>query len=264
MWREQIEEVHGAAPADDTWNPRRDTEALLDLDPELGALVRGERVERARRDLQVQLRAIPRGPFDAGALLTRSAADIGVLIVSGVVMRQTDIHREPSGELLGPGDLVRPTPRDAPVDSFQGDTQWLALTPLKVAPIGTPVTVTLCRYPEVLVTLMERVEARARRLTVTQGISQLTGVELRLETLLWHLADRWGKVTPGGVLLPLDLSHRMLGILVGARRPTVSTAAALLAAQGRVSRLADGTWFLPNAEPERSIARQPIGVAMAG
>ena len=247
-----------------TWNPPRDTEPLLDLDPELGALVRGERVEGARRDLQVLLRALPRGAFDPGALLTRSAADIGVLLVSGVVMRQTDIHREPSGELLGPGDLICPTRHDAPLEGFEGDTQWLALTPLKVSPLGKPVAVTLCRYPEVLITLLERVEAHARRLTVTQGISQLTGVELRLETLLWHLANRWGKVTPGGVLLPLDLSHRMLGILIGARRPTVSTAAALLAAEGRVSRLADGTWFLPTAQPERISRRQPIAVASVG
>ena len=264
MWRERIDELRSAVPAEDIWHRPRGTESLLDLDPELGTLIRGERVQRATRDLQVQLHALPRGDLDPAALLTRSAADIGVLIVSGIVMRQADIHGEPSGELLGPGDLIRPAPDEAPSAGFEGDTKWLALRPLQVVPIGTPVTVTLCRYPEVLITLLERIEARARRLTVSQGISQLTGVDLRLETLLWHLAERWGKVTPGGVILSLDLSHRILGILIGARRPTVSTAAALLAAQGRVSRLADGTWFLPNAEPERVSARRPFTVASAG
>jgi|tagenome__1003787_1003787.scaffolds.fasta_scaffold20943939_3 CRP/FNR family cyclic AMP-dependent transcriptional regulator len=228
-----------------------DTGFLLDLDPELGALLRGEREERARRELQVPLRAIPRGTLDPAALLTPSPADVGVLIVSGLVMRQTDIHREPSGELLGPGDLIRSVPDEASLGGFEGSPQWLALSPLTVSPLGMPVAATLCRYPEVLLALLERVEARARRLTIAQGISQLTGVELRLETLMWHLAERWGKVHPDGILLPLDLSHRMLGILVGARRPTVSTAAALLAAQQRVSRLADGTWFLHNAESRR-------------
>ncbi len=264
MWRERIDQLRSPAPADDIWHRPHRTQSLLDLDPELGTLLRGERVQRATRDLQVRPHPLPRGDLDPAALLTRSAADIGVLIVSGIVLRQTDIHGEPSGELLGPGDLIRPAPDEAPSGGFEGTTSWLALRPLKVAPIGTPATLTLCRYPEVLVTLLERIETRARRLTVTQGISQLTGVDLRLETLLWHLADRWGKVTPGGVLLTLDLSHRILGILIGARRPTVSTAAALLAAQGRVNRLADGTWFLPNAEPERVSARRPFTVASAG
>ena len=58
----------------------------------------------------------------------------------------------------------------------------------------------------------------------TQAISQLVRVDRRLLALFWHLAERWGRVTGDGVLVPLTLSHRMLSQLVGARRPTVSTA----------------------------------------
>ena len=110
---------------------------------------------------------------------------------------------------------------------------------------------------------MERIEARARRLAVTQAISQMTGVDHRLETLFWHLAESWGKVRQDGVLIPLDLSHQLLGKLVGARRPTVSTALALLANQQRVTRCHDGSWLLHRAdarldEPlEMSFGAQP-------
>jgi CRP/FNR family cyclic AMP-dependent transcriptional regulator len=51
-------------------------------------------------------------------------------------------------------------------------------------------------------------------------------------------------VTPAGVLLPLALSYTTLGQLVGARRPTVSTALAELAREGHVARGEAGTWVL--------------------
>jgi hypothetical protein len=46
------------------------------------------------------------------------------------------------------------------------------------------------------------------------------------------------------VALPMTLSHRMLGQLIGARRPTVSTALGELAKEGEILRREDGTWLL--------------------
>ena len=40
------------------------------------------------------------------------------------------------------------------------------------------------------------------------------------------------------------LSHRLIGELVGARRPTVSTALGELARSGEILRRDDGTWLL--------------------
>ena len=90
----------------------------------------------------------------------------------------------------------------------------------------------LQRFPEVMTVILDRFNARAERLAVTQAISQLTGIEMRVETLLWHLAERWGRVGPEGMIVSIALSHRMIGSLIGARRPTVSTAIARLAARG--------------------------------
>ena len=55
-------------------------------------------------------------------------------------------------------------------------------------------------------------------------------------------------MTPEGVHVPLTLSHRMLGQLVGARRPTVSAAVSTLADTGELTRRADGSWLLPAGE----------------
>ena len=69
--------------------------------------------------------------------------------------------------------------------------------------------------------------------------------------MLRQLAERWGRVTSDGVLIPLDLSHRLLGQLVGARRPTIATAAAELARQGLLRQCDDGAWLL-RGEPAES------------
>jgi len=107
----------------------------------------------------------------------------------------------------------------------------------------------LLRFPEINAIVLDRFSARAERLAVTQAISQITGVDTRVEALLWHLASRWGRVAPGGVIVPVALSHRLLASLVGARRPTVSTAVARLVDRGRVARRPDGAWVLTGTRP---------------
>ncbi len=71
--------------------------------------------------------------------------------------------------------------------------------------------------------------------------------------LFWHLAEQWGRMTADGIVVPLTLSHRLLGELVGARRPTVSAALAALAHDGRLVRRESGDWLLveaPEGTPE--------------
>jgi hypothetical protein len=96
---------------------------------------------------------------------------------------------------------------------------------------------------------MARPVFRARRLAVMQAICQFNRVDRRVLTVLWHLAERWGRVTPAGVVVPLALSHRLLAELVGARRPTVTTALGELLRAGEVSRTADGAWLLTGEPP---------------
>ena len=106
----------------------------------------------------------------------------------------------------------------------------------------------LAGFPPVTVAVLGRIHARAHRLALTQAISQMTGVDRRLEALFWHLADRLDNVTPAGVVVPVALSHRLLGSLVGARRPTVTTALLELAASGGVSPHRGG-WLLTGSPP---------------
>jgi CRP/FNR family transcriptional regulator, cyclic AMP receptor protein len=71
----------------------------------------------------------------------------------------------------------------------------------------------------------------------------------RLLLTLWHLADRWGRVTPDGVVLRLPLTHQLLAQLTCLQRPTVSSALSQLAADGRLTRRTDGGWTLHGRPP---------------
>ena len=80
-------------------------------------------------------------------------------------------------------------------------------------------------------------------LDVQRAIACQPRLEVRLALMLWHLAARWGKVELGGIRLSLPLTHRLLGQLVGAERPSVSHALARLAEAELVTGRGD-EWHL--------------------
>jgi CRP/FNR family cyclic AMP-dependent transcriptional regulator len=149
-------------------------------------------------------------------------------------------------ELLGPGDLIRPWRWEAAHDLLPLDARWSVLSPATVALLDRRVAVELSRWPEIIVWLLDRVAERSERVATSQAIAQLTGVDRRILALFLHLAERWGRVSPDGVVVPLALTHRLLGQLVGACRPTVSTALRTLADRGELLRRRDGSWLLPS------------------
>jgi CRP/FNR family cyclic AMP-dependent transcriptional regulator len=81
---------------------------------------------------------------------------------------------------------------------------------------------------------------RLAQLAAGAAISHEPRVEERLVLLLWHLAERWGRVRPDGVLVPLRLTHEVLGMLVGARRPSVTSSLGGLERADRLRRGREG------------------------
>src|SRR5947208_755394 len=81
------------------------------------------------------------------------------------------------------------------------------------------------------------------RVGVLQAIAQMTRVDDRVLMLLWHLSERWGRVRRDGILLPLRLPHKAIARLIGARRPSVTTAIGALERRGDLERRADGAWL---------------------
>jgi CRP/FNR family transcriptional regulator, cyclic AMP receptor protein len=231
---------------------------LLDVDPDLGSGLLPDRWDAARRELAVRLATLERGPWSPERVGTASPGHLGVLIVDGLVARELLAHDVASMELLGPGDVLRPWGESAESELLEAVVRWSALAPTRFALLDRQLAARLAAYPEIHCALLERFARRTRRLAVLQAISQLNRVDWRVLALLWHLAERWGRVTPHGVAVPLVLSHRMLGQLVGARRPTISSALGQLTRSGEVIRRADGTWLLtgtPVGAPDTQITR---------
>jgi CRP/FNR family cyclic AMP-dependent transcriptional regulator len=90
---------------------------------------------------------------------------------------------------------------------------------------------------------------RARFIAFQLALAHVRRVDARLLLLFWRLADRWGRVTPQGVVIPLRLTHASLGKLVGAQRPSVTTALKQLHQAGKLSRFRDGTWLITSDPP---------------
>src|SRR3954451_6344235 len=218
--------------------------ALLQLDPELGQLLTAERRDAAERELRVRITTFPIGEWDGGRLADADPTHLGLLLVEGVLAREIVLSDTVSTELLGPGDVVRPWHIEGPPELLPVAVRWNALATVRLALIDRRAAAQLGRYPEIGAVIVDRLSERAQRLSITQAISQLNRVDRRLLALFWHLAERWGRVTRDGVAIPLALSHRLIGELIGARRPTVSTALAELAREGQLARRNDGTWLL--------------------
>jgi CRP-like cAMP-binding protein len=217
---------------------------LLSLDPDLGRYLTPERRAAVEPLLWAAVADATGGEWN----LARRPSGIGVLLVRGLLAREVRVRDTTSAELLGPGDLLR-APADDEPDVLAAPVRCTVVQPTRVALLDAGVARVFGEFPELMMAVLDRISAHAHRLAVTQAISHLTGVDRRVETLFWHLADRWGKVTPDGVVVPIRLSHRLLGSLVGARRPTVSTALAQLADAGRVVPYGLEGWLLGGTAP---------------
>ena len=222
---------------------------LLNVDPELARELDPRRAREAAHRLYARALEIPRGRWSPSQTLLEGSRPIGLLILEGLLVREATVGDHPSAELLGPGDLLRAWEDEDYEELLPRTIEWSALTNTRVAVIDHAFAVRAAQWPEVFAALLDRAARRAERLVVLQAIAHLTRVDDRLLALMWCLAERWGRVVPSGVLVSLRLSHRTLAGMVGARRPSVTTALGQLMGRGEIERREDGEWVLRGNAP---------------
>ena len=231
---------------------------LLVVDPELGAALTPDEFAVARRRIVVPLVVVEPGEwtFDAAGM---DSDPFAYVVVEGLLRREAALHDRRATELVGPGDVI--DPRAAADTPLPLALRWAADERTVLAVLDTRF-ITAARYwPALGLELHRRMAAQAARTSVHLAISQLGRVDLRVLALLWHLADRWGLVTPEGVVVPMRLTHSLLGRLVGAQRPTVTLALAQLAEVGDVTRRDDGGFVLRRDSTDRL---QPVDMGLGG
>lgn len=238
--------IHVAAGPADSAAPARGFLSLLDVDPDLAEGIPAADRPLARRALARPVQSLPAGRFDADALLSGKGA-FGLLIVDGAVVRELDVAGRVCDEILGPGEVIGDPVEDAllPVP-----VTWHTLRPATAIVLDARYALAAQRWPSLSLNLHQRLLVQGHRSAVHAAIAQLPRVDRRVLALLWHLAERWGRVTPFGVEIDLPLTHEALGRLVGAQRPTVSLALAELSRDGLVTRSVRRTWLLTNESRE--------------
>ena len=230
-------------------DPNSGSVQLLKVDPELARGLDAPRAREASERLYTRAIDVPRGRWTPQPRPTGGSEPIGLLVLEGLLVREATVSNHPCAELLGPGDLMRAWDDGDADELLPRRVDWAAATSARIAIVDQALAVRMAQWPEIFAALMDRAARRAERLVVTQAIAHITRVDERLLALLWLLAERWGRVVPGGVLVSLRLPHRTLAGMVGARRPSVTTALGQLMARGAIERRQDGAWILRDQPP---------------
>jgi CRP/FNR family transcriptional regulator, cyclic AMP receptor protein len=237
---------------------------VLEADPDLGQGLPQPDFEAARRQAVARileaepgpLAVPPDGPF-------ADPSTLGWLVLEGVLTRAVSIGSVSATEVLGPGDLLRPWISDDEFATEPAPAEWRVLERARFAMLDRGFARRVAFWPEVLGALMGRTVNRARRLAVQMALGHVNRVDARLLLLFWRLADRWGHRTPEGVVVGLSMSHASLGTLIGAQRPSVTTALTKLAERELVVRRPDGSWLLlgdpPDPDELMAVPRQAAG-----
>jgi CRP-like cAMP-binding protein len=215
---------------------------LLDIDTDLAEGLDVRRRLAARPAATALVFDAGTGEIELSPALARTIDGPGLLLLEGVIVTSVRVGDRVASELLGAGDLLEP-------DEIETDelvacmTEWRALQPVRLAVLDGAFAERIRPWPQLTQALLRRVERRAHNLNVQRAIASQPRLEIRLTLLLWHLASRWGRVEPGGIRLPLPLTHQLLGRLIGAERPSVSHALARLSRAGAVTGHGD-EWHL--------------------
>jgi CRP/FNR family transcriptional regulator, cyclic AMP receptor protein len=226
--------------------------SLLEADPELGDDLSPADRAAAARALAVHVRTLEPGPWLPHRARWPADPVVGILVLDGLLTRDVTFAGRTTSELLGAGDVLRPWDHDTQFEALPFEASWQVHEPVRLAILDARYALAAARWPGLASAIGRRHVRRARGLAFQLAISQLPRVDDRLVVLLWAYAERWGRVSPRGVRVPLALPHRTLATLVGARRPSVTTALTGLARDGLVERTEYG-WLL-HGDPQELLA----------
>jgi CRP-like cAMP-binding protein len=128
-------------------------------------------------------------------------------------------------------------------------SHWQVVHSARLAVLDNRFLAFAARWPKLISAVLERSVRRSHWLALQLAITDLRRVDDRLMLFFWHLADRWGRMGPDGVTVPLPVTHDVLAQLVCAQRPTVTSALKRLSDDGQIRRRRDKTWLLSPEPP---------------
>ena len=233
-----------------TVGPTSELISIVDADPDLGELLSPAEREKARRQAVTRVRRLSPGEWKAADALEADVHHQGFLVIDGLLSREVEVIGRRAVELIGDADVLRPWGWDPTGSHVRAEVGWVVLEPTRMAVLDHQLVMQMNPWPQLGLELFSRGTRRAHSLAVALAISHHPRVDDRLRLTLWHIAERWGRVRPDGIAIPLPLSHERLAVLVGAHRPAVTTAMGELVRSGALSRGNDRMWVLHGNPPD--------------
>jgi CRP/FNR family cyclic AMP-dependent transcriptional regulator len=246
------------AAQDSNGRPRSEPSArrlsLARAAPDLGAALPADR-QFVLDQVSIPVVNIGEDSTSVSELLQRFGA-FAAIVVEGLVLHDLAIGAEPGVRILGPGDLIAVPAEPGP--TLLERSTYRATPATQLALLGNDFLNAARHEPRLLAGVQAVAAVQTERLSAQLVICQMPRVADRVLTMLWLLAETFGRVTPAGIRLRLSLTHELVGAMVGARRPTVTLALGELSKRGAVVHQ-DGSWLLleppPTAGP--TAARAP-------
>ncbi len=223
--------------------------SVLERDPDLGDDLSPEDFEFARQQAVARVVRYPKGAWSARRRDFKGAGNLGLLITEGILVRRVTVGDRTCAELLGPGDVIQPWLRLSTDASIGTEINWQVAQPLAMAVLDRGFMARVGRWPEIPAAVSRRLMLRVHWMSFHLAVCHMRRVDDRLLLVLWHFADRWGRVTPGGIEIDLPLTHSLLASVVGARRPSVTAAVRALSEAGKIKSRPRSRWLLAGQPP---------------
>jgi CRP/FNR family cyclic AMP-dependent transcriptional regulator len=221
---------------------------VLDEDRDLADVLEPARLTAVQARAVAPVVSLPAGEWPA---MPRPREPVlGLLVLDGILGSRVELTERAHLELVSTGDVLRPwvgLGADASVPVRFG---WCVYEAVRLAVLDRRFLHAVRDAPEIHEALMERAVLRSRRLNFQLAVNSVMGIEERILLVLWHFGERWGRVTAAGVNVTFPLTHRDLADVVGATRPSVSSALMELRRQDVIEQDGRG-WLLKGSPPER-------------
>lgn len=226
---------------------------VLDEDADLEEAVDPSRVDAIRSIAVAPVIQLPSGALPA--MRPPTGPVLGLLVLDGILGSRVVMTERAHLELVSAGDLLRPWVGLGPDASVPVRFDWCVYEPVRVAVLDRRFSHAIRDFPELYEALFERLVLRSRRLNFQLAVNSVTGIEERILLVLWHFGERWGRVTGAGIYVSFPLTHKDLADVVGASRPSVSSALMALRRRGAIQQHERG-WVLCGSPPDRFMELQ--------
>lgn len=227
--------------------------SLFEVDPDLIQNLDPAQAEEARaRGVAPALNLRP-GDGDPWRRIGHSDSHLGLLVIDGLLTRNLELLGRTTMELIGGGDVLRPWDDAVHHTSVPRTVSWSVHLPTQVALLDQRFAERIAPWPEIAAALVSRSVRRIQWLEHHLAILENPRVDVRLLLFFWQLADRWGRMGPAGITVPLPLTHKTLGRLVRAQRPSVTASLQALSELGLLTRRrSDNAWIL-HGDPQAQL-----------